>query len=152
MPNTKIVSSVGRWWILVVLSELTYQDSSGMVLKWCCLCLGLKSHSLFFCVPTSPLKHWQRNFALTYYPLSRERQKWDFPGGTVGKNLPANAGDTGSIPGPGRPHMPCGLRLCAATSEAHCLESVLWHKGSHCNEKPVRSNEDPVQPKMPSIK
>ena len=31
---------------------------------------------------------------------------WDFPGGAVVKNLPANAGDTGSSPGPGRPHMP----------------------------------------------
>ena len=31
---------------------------------------------------------------------------WDFPGGTVVKNPPANAGDTGSIPGPGRSHMP----------------------------------------------
>ena len=30
----------------------------------------------------------------------------DFPGGAVVKNLPANAGDTGSIPGPGRFHMP----------------------------------------------
>ena len=26
----------------------------------------------------------------------------DFPGGAVVKNLPANAGDTGLIPGPGR--------------------------------------------------
>ena len=26
----------------------------------------------------------------------------DFPGGSVVKNLPANAGDTGSIPGSGR--------------------------------------------------
>jgi hypothetical protein len=30
----------------------------------------------------------------------------DFPGGTVVKNLPVNAGDTGSIPGLGRLHMP----------------------------------------------
>ena len=30
----------------------------------------------------------------------------DFPGGTVVKNLPANAGDMGSIPGLGRSHMP----------------------------------------------
>ena len=30
----------------------------------------------------------------------------DFPGGAVVKNLPANAGDMGSIPGPGRSHMP----------------------------------------------
>ena len=29
-----------------------------------------------------------------------------FPGGTVVKNLPAIAGDTGSSPGPGRSHMP----------------------------------------------
>ena len=30
----------------------------------------------------------------------------DFPGGTVVKNPPANAGDTGSSPGPGRSHVP----------------------------------------------
>ena len=30
----------------------------------------------------------------------------DFPGGAVVKNPPANAEDTGSIPGPGRSHMP----------------------------------------------
>ena len=28
-----------------------------------------------------------------------------FPGGAVVKNPPANAGNTGSIPGPGRSHM-----------------------------------------------
>ena len=32
----------------------------------------------------------------------------DFPGGTVNKNPPASAGDTGLIPGPGRCHMPWG--------------------------------------------
>ena len=30
----------------------------------------------------------------------------DFPGGAVVKNLPANAGDAGSSPGPGRSHTP----------------------------------------------
>ena len=30
----------------------------------------------------------------------------DFPGGTVVKNPPANAGDTGSSPGLGRSHVP----------------------------------------------
>ena len=29
----------------------------------------------------------------------------DFPGGAVVKNLPASAGEMGSIPGPGRFHM-----------------------------------------------
>ena len=50
-----------------------------------------------------------------------------FPGGTVVKSLPANAGDTCSSPGPGRSHMPqsnwaCVPQLlspCAATTEAH---------------------------------
>ena len=62
----------------------------------------------------------------------------DFPGGAVVKNLPANAGDMGSSPGPGRSHMPrskwarapqllslCSrarepqlLSLCATTTEA----------------------------------
>ena len=32
----------------------------------------------------------------------------DFPGGPVVENLPASAGDTDSIPGPGRFHMPQG--------------------------------------------
>ena len=31
---------------------------------------------------------------------------WGFPAGAVVKNLPANAGDTDSSPGPGRSHMP----------------------------------------------
>ena len=30
----------------------------------------------------------------------------DFPGGAVVKNPPANAGDTGESPSPGRSHMP----------------------------------------------
>ena len=33
------------------------------------------------------------------------KSKWDkldFPGGTVDKNVPANAGDMGSVPGSGR--------------------------------------------------
>ena len=34
------------------------------------------------------------------------KHSWDFPGGTVVKNPTANAGDTGSSPGPGRSHMP----------------------------------------------
>ena len=36
---------------------------------------------------------------------SKNQRVGDFPGGAVVKNLPANAGDTGSIPGPGRSHM-----------------------------------------------
>ena len=32
-------------------------------------------------------------------------RSWDFPGGAVVKNPPANAGDMGSSPGLGRSHM-----------------------------------------------
>ena len=47
-------------------------------------------------------------FAKTYnYTQKRQILLYaDFPGVTVVKNPPANAGDTGSIPGPGRSHVP----------------------------------------------
>ena len=45
---------------------------------------------------TSLVVHWLRIL------LAR------FPGGSVVKNPAANAGDTGSVPGPGRSHMPRG--------------------------------------------
>ena len=60
-----------------------------------------------------------------------------FPGGAVVENLPANAGDTGSSPGPGRSHMPrcnwarepqlLSLRvwsLCSATREATIVRGL----------------------------
>ena len=37
--------------------------------------------------------------------VAKKNEIWGFPGGAVVKNLPANAGDTGSIPAPGRSHM-----------------------------------------------
>ena len=37
---------------------------------------------------------------------SEYNKKEAFPGGTVVKNPPANAGNAGSSPGPGRSHMP----------------------------------------------
>jgi len=38
--------------------------------------------------------------------LAVPQKAQDFSGGTVGKNPPANAGDTGSIPGLGRFYRP----------------------------------------------
>ena len=38
--------------------------------------------------------------------VSQKENKMGFPGGTVVENPPANAGDMGSSPGPGRSHMP----------------------------------------------
>ena len=49
---------------------------------------------------------------------------WDFPGGSVVKNPPANAGDTGSIPGPGRSHMPW-------SNSAHAPQLLSLHSRAH---------------------
>ena len=38
--------------------------------------------------------------------LHFKKSSGDFPGGAVVENLPANAWDTSSSPGPGRSHMP----------------------------------------------
>ena len=54
---------------------------------------------------------------------------WGFPGGAAVENLPANAGDTGSSPGPGRSHMlrsnwaraPQLLSLCSRAREPQLL-------------------------------
>ena len=67
----------------------------------------------------------------------------DFPGGTVDKNLPANAGDTGLIPGPGRflmsqSNQAQALQLLKPMS----LKPVLRNKRSHHNEKPLDPSED----------
>ena len=37
----------------------------------------------------------------------------NFPGGLVVENLPSNAGDMGSVPGPGRSHMTWSNEVCA---------------------------------------
>ena len=77
------------------------------------------------------------------------------------KNPPANAGDTGSIPGPGRSHVPRSNKarvpqLLSLRSRAHepqllkpaRLETELRNKRSHRSEKPTRRKEDPTQPKI----
>ena len=81
--------------------------------------------------------------------------KRDFPGGAVVKNSPANAGHTGSSPGPGRSHMPRSNKahvpqLLSLHSRARvpqlmkpaCLEPVLRNKWSHRNEKPAHRKEE----------
>ena len=71
------------------------------------------------------------------------------------RSQPANAGDTGSIPGPGGSHMPQNnwahapqlLSLRSGAHEAQLLkpgrlEPVLRNKRSHRNEKPKHGNEE----------
>ena len=64
----------------------------------------------------------------------------DFPGGPVVKNLPSNAGDTGSIPGQGTriSHAMGKQRLCATATEPTCpnLRShMLYRKIPHAATK-----------------
>ena len=47
------------------------------------------------------------------YIFSIRNYMLDLPGGAVVKNLPANAGDMGSIPGPGR-------STCSGTTKLVC--------------------------------
>ena len=70
--------------------------------------------------------------------MTKTKTKQDSPGGPVAKNPPTNAGDMGSIPAPGRFHLPWGgLSLCATTTEpVHSRAYALPLQRSHCKEKP----------------
>ena len=52
--------------------------------------------------------HNSQDIETTLWWMDKEDVVQDFPGGLVVKNLPANAGDMGSIPVPGRFHKPWG--------------------------------------------
>ena len=60
----------------------------------------------------------------------------DFPGGSVVKNLPSNAGDVAMIPGPETkiPHAAGQLSLCA-------LDPTLYNKEPRCYEKTLCSQK-----------
>ena len=74
----------------------------------------------------------------------------DFPGGLVVQNLPANAGDTSSIPGSGTKTPAChrATEPMSHNKRSHSNKKPV-HQSTHCNyRKPTQSNEDPVQPKI----
>ena len=72
--------------------------------------------------------------------------KSGFPGGAGVKNLPADAGDTGSIPCPGGPHMPQSnqagalqlLSLCSRAWQPQVLKPT-------CPEAPASQQGKPLQ-------
>ena len=75
-----------------------------------------------------------------------------FPGGTVVKNPPANAGDTGSSPGPGRSHMPLNnqahaRQLLSLRSRAH--KPQLLNPRATTTEVHVPRARAPQQEKPP---
>ena len=68
---------------------------------------------------------------------------WDFSGGPVVKNPPVKAGDTGSIPVPGRPHVPQGnsalepqlLSLYSRAGELQQARQAQWEAHALKQEK-----------------
>ena len=68
---------------------------------------------------------------------------WGFPGGAVVESLPANAGDTGSSPGPWKiPHAAEQVSPCATTTEPACLEPMLCNGRGRDSERPAHRNEE----------
>ena len=86
----------------------------------------------------------------------KKKQEEGFPFGSVVKNPPANAGDTGSVPGPGRPYMPLSnLSPCATTTEpalrspgTPTTELALWSLGTPTTE-PTRPRAHAPQQEEP---
>ena len=85
----------------------------------------------------------------------KRKHDLNFPGGTMDKNPPANAGDTGSIPGPRKilyaveQLNPCTTTTepeiqspGASTTEAPRLEPGTHNKRRHHNEKPLHHNKE----------
>ena len=65
-------------------------------------------------------------------------QDQSIPDGLVVKNLPANAEDTGSIPGPG--WIQATKSIVLQLQSPPTLEPLLHNKRSHCIEKPELHN------------
>ena len=77
--------------------------------------IGVLTHLPKACLPVKAHRDgqlwWdgvQSQEQLTSVQVHSEDPLWDLPGGLVFKNPPANAGDTGPIPGLRRFHMPRG--------------------------------------------
>ena len=97
--------------------------------------------------------------ALNIY-LFKAGTEWDrsnlllgFPGGAVIKNPPANAGDTGSIPGQERSHMPQSnktcvpqlLSLCSRAREPQLLSPRATITEAHTPRAHALQQEKPPQ-------
>ena len=89
-----------------------------------------------------------RLFNLEYECIYFKRQCEGFPGGSVVKNLPASAGDVGSIPDSGRSHMSWSKKAYVSQLLSLCSraqEVKLPSPHAATREQPS-SNEDPAQP------
>ena len=69
----------------------------------------------------------------------------DFPGGAGDENPPANAGDTGSIPGPERFHTLRSNQVRALQLLSLRTETAEAHPGARARSKRRRCTERPMQ-------
>ena len=74
-----------------------------------------------------------------------------FPGGSVVKNPPINAGDTGSIPGSGRTHVPWSYRASVPQPLSLCPGAQKWQPLSPTLQllKTVRPRAQALQQEKP---
>ena len=79
--------------------------------------------------------------------IKPERHRQDFPGGPMVRNLPANEGGTGLMPGLGRFHMPPGNRAHVRqllSPHSRSFESQLMKPA--CPRAYTPQQEKPLQP------
>ena len=76
------------------------------------------------------------------YQLVLLKKITDLPSGLVVKNLPANAADTGSIPGLRGSPMPWSSEACVPQQLKPALELMLHNKRSHHNTKPAHHSKE----------
>ena len=72
----------------------------------------------------------------SYFTI-RQSCSSDLPGGPMVKNPPTSAGDLGSIPGLGRPHVPGGNQAHIAQLLSPRTLEPKRHNKSHFSQKPV---------------
>lgn len=84
---------------------------------------------------------WHRKIFSVYWIEFFEEHVMDFSGGIVVKSPPANVGDTGSTPGPGRLHMPWRTEAILTTTGACELQGlqVTTTETMHCNYRSPRT-------------
>ena len=111
---------------ILTLREVEINFAASVVAVW--------RHQVF------SIGHWKVNAVQRTCGHWKYSVQHVFPGGSVVENPPANAGDTGSIPGPGRSHRPWN-------NEAHCHKywAVLQSPGTTTIEALALEPEFPTR-------
>ena len=78
---------------------------------------------------------------MTERSIPQKYRKWNFAGGTVDKNPPANAGNTVLIPDPGRFHMSLATKPVHQNCQRMLALGPVSRRGHH-KEKPAHSSNE----------